>query len=109
MTDAVAGAYRVTVCGLPADHHAMVESHRMQGVVSAPEVEPTAVELWESVPHKRWPRPGDVLPVFVDRADPTRIRVRWERVRRRDLSERYTTPTYVSAEKLAAEMRRHRR
>jgi membrane protease subunit (stomatin/prohibitin family) len=29
-------------------------------------------------PIKKWPFPGQTLPVTVDRADPTRIKVRWD-------------------------------
>jgi hypothetical protein len=31
--------------------------------------------------HDRWPSPGDTLPVTVDRADPTRLKVLWDEVR----------------------------
>jgi hypothetical protein len=112
MTKPVAGAYRVTQVGFPVSQEARWEPHRLKGVVSSPEVEPTAVELWCQVPHKRWPRSGDVLQVFVDRADPTRIRVRWERVQKRDWlkdARNYSSREHMSAERLAAEMRKWRR
>lgn len=112
MSQPVAGSYRVTECGLPTDHHARSEQHRLYGVVSAPEVVPAAIELWGFVPHNRWPQPGDVLPVFVDSDDPCRLRVRWERVARRNWmtdARRYTPPARRNAEHLAAEMRKHRR
>lgn len=108
----MAGSYRVTECGLPADHYARSEQHRLYGVVSAPEITPAAMQLWGFVPHARWPRCGDVLPVFVDSDDPSRLRVRWERVARRDWrndAHRYTRPARRNAEQLAAEMRKQRR
>lgn len=113
MSDPVAGDYRVTQCGLPATTNSSSEPHRLYGVVSGPGVVPAAMEVWRHVPHKRWPRVGDVLPVFVDRDDPSRIRVRWERVPRRDWvadARRPYRPQRVrSADQLAAEMRKHRR
>ncbi|MBR0783149.1 hypothetical protein JQ635_17145 [Bradyrhizobium iriomotense] len=47
------------------------------------------------VPKAKWPRPGAVLPVTVDLADPTRFRIEWDRV----------PAGREAAEKLAADLR----
>lgn len=113
MRDPVAGAYRVTRCGLPMVFDSSWEPHRLYGVISAPGVDPMAVEVWRQMPHRRWPRSGDVLPVFVDRRDPSLIRVRWERVPRRDRKtdarRPYIPRSHRSAEQLAAQMRRQQK
>jgi hypothetical protein len=47
-------------------------------VVQAEGVPATSVELSCMAPAKKWPFPGQTLPVTVDRADPTRIKIRWD-------------------------------
>jgi hypothetical protein len=49
-------------------------------VVQAEGVSATSVELACMAPSKKWPFPGETLPVTVDRADPTRVKVRWDDV-----------------------------
>lgn len=79
MDDPVAGSYTLTACsGGSAD--AAYSNCRMQGVVTAPGVPPMAVEHLCTAPTRKWPMPGDVLPVTVDRADPSRLRVDWDAV-----------------------------
>jgi hypothetical protein len=49
-------------------------------VVQGNGVEATSVEYSCIAPSKKWPFPGQTLPVTVDRADPTLIKVRWDDV-----------------------------
>jgi hypothetical protein len=85
MGDPVAGSLRVTVCPQP---HTAPESLSYSaiviGVVSGPGIEPTAVEHHCTVPARRCPESGQEVPVTVDRADPTRIVIEWDRVPVRD-------------------------
>ena len=50
----------------------------MSLVVSAEGMEPTAVEHTAMAKVKRWPSPGMTLPVTVDLADPTRLKIHWD-------------------------------
>lgn len=53
----------------------------MEGVVTGPGVGPIAIEHNTlTAPTKKWPQPGDTLPVTVDRNDPTRLKIRWDRM-----------------------------
>lgn len=52
----------------------------MHLVVSAEDLEPTPVEHSAMVSVKRWPTPGITLPVTVDLADPTRLKIDWDDV-----------------------------
>jgi len=50
----------------------------MSLVVSAEGLEPTPVEHTAMASVKRWPSPGTTLPVTVDLADPTRLKIHWD-------------------------------
>jgi hypothetical protein len=71
----------------------------VQLVVQAEGVQPTAVAYRGLVHRDRWPMPGMVLPVTVDRADPQRVDIEWDEV------ESSKDRTRQSAEDLAAMMR----
>ncbi len=79
MSDPVAGTYQLTSCSA-ASYDASYSNCRMYGVVVAPGVGPVAVEHGCVAPTKRWPQPGQVLPVTVDRADPARLEITWDEV-----------------------------
>ncbi|MGI9019835.1 MAG: SHOCT domain-containing protein [Solirubrobacterales bacterium] len=49
-------------------------------VVSAEGLEPTPIEHTAMASVKRWPTPGMTLPVTVDLADPTRLKIHWDDV-----------------------------
>jgi hypothetical protein len=54
---------------------------KIDGVIVAERLAPTAVHYGSHrVPKSKWPRPGMVLPVTVDLADPSRFRIDWDRV-----------------------------
>jgi hypothetical protein len=81
MSDPVDGALLVTVCAQPdTAPEARSYSAVVLGVVSGPGVAAQAVELSCTVPSKRCPTSKQRIPVVVDRADPTRIVIKWNQV-----------------------------
>lgn len=75
--DPVDAEYRLTSCS-SSSPGAAYSNCRMEGVVTGPGVGPIAVEYNTlAAPTKKWPQPGQTLPVTVDREDPTRLKVRW--------------------------------
>jgi hypothetical protein len=72
---------------------------RMTCVVQADGVPPQSAHYADDAPTLRWPWPGTVLPVTVDRADPTDWVVHWDEVPTAGESNQ------AEAEALAASMR----
>ncbi|MGH2634873.1 MAG: SHOCT domain-containing protein [Actinomycetota bacterium] len=71
----------------------------LQLVVQAEDVPATAVSFSGLVHRDRWPMPGMVLPVTIDRSDPQNVNIKWDEVRSsKDRSRE-------NAENLAAMMR----
>jgi hypothetical protein len=56
----------------------MYSNCRMEGVVTADGIAPTAIEHYCTAPTKKWPYPGQDLPVLVDRSDPRRLKIAWD-------------------------------
>lgn len=79
LTDPIPGKYRLTSCSVSSPG-AAYSNCNMEGVVMADGITPTAVEHYCTAPTKKWPYPGQELPVLVDRADPQRLRVVWDDV-----------------------------
>lgn len=79
LSDPVDGTYRLTACSGGA-YDAAYSNCRMEGVVTAPGVAPVAVEHYCTAPTRKWPQPGEELPVLVDRADPQRLRIKWDEI-----------------------------
>jgi hypothetical protein len=77
MSDPVEGQLQLTACSAGVAG-ALYSNCEMQGVVTAPGFHPTAVEHLCLAPTRKWPEPGQTLPVRVDRADPTRLEVLWD-------------------------------
>lgn len=70
-----------TVAGSTAcPSHASSASCRMNLVVAIPGVPATPVEFSAMVRADRWPFPGAVLPIEVDLAKPSRMRILWDEV-----------------------------
>ncbi len=97
MKDPVEGTVQIVSC--TGYHEGVMANCRMQLVVQAEGIEPTAVEHSELVHNKRWPHPGMTLPAKIDRADPTRVKIDWKAIP--DSQER----AQDSAESIAAAMR----
>ena len=79
MKDPVEGTLLVTGASMPPQG-ATYSNCRLHGVLTAPGLPATSVEHYLKAPLKKWPDPGVKLPVTVDRADPTRLRVNWDAV-----------------------------
>jgi hypothetical protein len=79
MKQPVRGAAQVVSASMPP-YDATSSNCAMHLVVSAEGLEPTPVEHSAMVSVKRWPTPGMTLPVTVDLADPTRLKIDWDDV-----------------------------
>jgi hypothetical protein len=79
LSDPVDGTYRLTACSAGSSG-AAYSNCRMDGVVTAPGIAPVAVEHYCTAPTKKWPSPGQDLPVLVDRADPRRLQIKWDEI-----------------------------
>ncbi len=77
MRQPVRGAAQVVSATMPAADSTS-SNCRMSLVVSADGLEPTPVEHTAMASVKRWPNPGMTLPVTVDLADPTRLKIHWD-------------------------------
>jgi len=98
MQDPVRGSAQVVSRSVHSGE-AVWESCRMQLVVEAPGVIATPVEWVGLVHNKKWPGAGIMLPVTIDRADPTRVNIEWDEVETNaEISRR-------EAEKIAAAKR----
>jgi hypothetical protein len=79
MKDPVDGVARVVGGTQPPDS-ATNANIDLTLVVQAEGVSATTVEHSCFAPTKKWPYPGETLPVTFDRADPDRLKVRWDDV-----------------------------
>ena len=79
MKQPVRGTAQVVSASMPP-YDATSSNCSMHLVVSAEGLEPTPVEKSAMVSVKRWPTPGMTLPVTVDLADPTRLKIDWDDV-----------------------------
>ncbi len=98
MSQPVRGTAQIISATMPADD-ATSANCRMNLVVSAEGLEPTPVEHTAMASVKRWPSPGMTLPVTVDLADPTRLKIHWDDVQTHDQTSKQ------QAEQIAAMMR----
>src|SRR5919106_2609916 len=79
MKDPVDGVAQVVGSTQPPDS-ATSANVNLTLVVQADGVQATTVEHSCIAPTKKWPYPGETLPVTFDRADPDRLKVRWDDV-----------------------------
>jgi hypothetical protein len=98
MTQPVSGTLLVTSVSMPTEN-AIYHSARLTGVVSAEGVPATAVNHSGLFRTSKWPRPGQSLPVIVDRANPTSFAIEWDKV------EDNAASAMGQAEAIAAAMR----
>ena len=79
MKDPVDGTAQIVSC---TGYHGegVMQNCRMQLVVEAEGIEPTAVEHSELVHNRKWPHPGMVLPARIDRANPKKVKLDWDAV-----------------------------
>ncbi len=76
MSQPAQGTAQVVSASMPP-HDCTSSNCSMSLVVSAEGLDPTPVEHTAMASIKRWPTPGTTLPVTVDLADPTRLKIRW--------------------------------
>jgi hypothetical protein len=98
MEDPVRGTAQVVAASMNRGR-GILQMCDVQLVVQAEGVQPTAVAYRGLVHRDRWPMPGMVLPVTVDRADPQHVDIEWDEV------ESSKDRSRQSAEDLAAMMR----
>ena len=79
MSQPVRGTAQVVSASMPP-YDATSSNCSMHLVISAEGLEPTPVEHTAMASVKRWPTPGVTLPVTVDLADPTRLKIHWDDV-----------------------------
>ena len=79
MADPVPGTLLVTAATLPSQR-AVYAAGRLTGVISAEGVEAFAIQHDGLMQVSRWPRPGQQLPVIVDRANPRHFAIEWDKV-----------------------------
>ena len=99
MSQPVSGTLLVTGISMPTES-AIYHSARLTGVVSAEGVPATAVTHGGLIRTSKWPRPGQNLPVIVDRANPTSFAIEWDKV------EDNAASALGQAEAIAEAMRR---
>jgi hypothetical protein len=98
MRDPVRGTAHVVSASMNRGR-GILQTCDVQLVVQADGVQPTAVAYRGLVHRDRWPVPGMVLPVTVDRAEPQHLEIEWDEV------EPSEDRTRWHAEDLAATMR----
>jgi hypothetical protein len=79
MSQPAEGTAQVVSASMPP-YDATSANCSMHLVVSAEGLEPTPVQHTAMASVKRWPTPGATLPVTVDLADPTRLKIHWDDV-----------------------------
>jgi hypothetical protein len=80
MKDPVRGSAHIVGCSRHLGRGIM-QNLKMTLVVQADGLPATQVDHECLCHHSRWPSPGQTLPVTVDRADPSRLKVEWDEVR----------------------------
>jgi hypothetical protein len=98
MKDGVEGTLKVVGITMP-DPSSTQCNYRLEGVVSADGLEPTAIVHHGLTSVSHWPSSGDVLPVTVDRAKPDHIAIHWGKV------PKGMDQAHVVAQQLAEQMR----
>ena len=79
LQDPVRGTAQVVSCsGYRGD--GVYQNGHMELVIQAEGIPAKAVQFQGLMHRNRWPRPGMVLPVSIDRADPSRFRIEWDEV-----------------------------
>jgi hypothetical protein len=77
--DPVHGTAQVVSGTRPPDS-ATSANVRLQLVVQAEGIAPYSTELHCIAPTRKWPFPGETLPVIVSRADPHKLKIDWDEV-----------------------------
>jgi hypothetical protein len=98
MKEPVSGTLSVTGISLPSSE-AVWTTCEITGVLAAPGLDPRPVRRVGLARTALWPKPGDVLPILVDRARPDFYVIEWLRVKSG------SDAAWNEAQRLAAEMK----
>jgi hypothetical protein len=79
MADPVEGVFLVTASAMPS-RNSLYHMTRITGVISGEGLEPSAAQFSGLIKTSNWPSPGSNLPVIIDRADPTKFAIQWDKV-----------------------------
>lgn len=79
MADPVEGVFLVTASAMPS-RNSLYHMTRITGVISGEGIEPTAAQFSGLIKTSNWPSPGSSLPAIVDRADPRKFAIQWDKV-----------------------------
>jgi hypothetical protein len=102
LKDPVQGTAQVVASSRPP-HNTLYSPLEMTLVVQADGIAPTSVRHKQKAARtNKFPVPGQVIPVEIDRRDPTRVRVLWDQIPTRDEQAR------AQGDALAATMRGQR-
>ncbi|RKQ87395.1 hypothetical protein C8N24_5416 [Solirubrobacter pauli] len=102
--DPVRGSAQIVACSRPA-RPAVASNIVLHLIVSADGVAPTAVEHECMCRQDRWPHQGMTLPVTLDRADPSRLKVEWDELPTHQDLIRQRTEAMLADELAAAKAR----
>lgn len=79
VTDGIAGILQVTATSYPAVH-ARYANCRLTGVVLVPGKPAVPFSRHIIAKTSKWPQPGMNIPVLVDRTNPERVQILWDKV-----------------------------
>jgi hypothetical protein len=80
MASPAEGTLLVTGASSPATGNAVYSNYQLEGVVEAPGMEPTAVQVRGIAPEAKWPVAGQRLPVTVDTRKPESVVIHWDQI-----------------------------
>lgn len=102
MKEPVDGVARVVMC-TPPSIESTSSNYTLDCVVSAPGIEPQAVQHKGMAPVDKWPTIGTDLPIVVDRRHPDRFIIKWDRIEK-DGIEAWMKDGKQRAQSLAEQM-----
>jgi len=80
MASPATGTLLVSGISVPPMGNAVYANFRLAGVVSAPGLEPTAIQVKGIAPEAKWPAQGQRLPVTVDLRQPDSVVIHWDQI-----------------------------
>jgi hypothetical protein len=80
MASPAEGTLLVTGASSPVTGNAVYSNYQLEGVVEAPGMQPTAVQIRGIAPEAKWPVAGQRLPVTVDTRKPESVVIHWDQI-----------------------------
>lgn len=99
MRDPARGTFLVTGVSAPGEDMAVWISGTVTGVVTIPGRDPFAHKHEGLLRGSKYPKPGAVLPIVIDRADSSRLAIQWDEI------SKSADTAFAEARRLAGEMR----